>query len=200
MNQSDEELIAAVAAGDREAFGALYGRRRPDVYRFALHMTGVPATAEDVAQDVFMTVIHEAARYTPGRSGVVAWLLGIARNHARRRLSARRHEPMPAAGAEPGVMADPVDGIVRGQQVEALRRALGSLPVAYREAVVLCDLQELTYQDAAVAAGCAIGTVRSRLHRGRQILAAKMRGERRAFAARPAPEWLQDEEHAEQWL
>jgi RNA polymerase sigma-70 factor, ECF subfamily len=190
MNQSDEELIAAVAAGDREAFGVLYGRRRPDVYRFALHMTGAPATAEDVAQDVFLTVIHEAARYTPGRSGVVAWLLGIARNHARRRLAARRYEPMPAAGAEPGVIVDPVDGIVLGQQVDALRQALGSLPVAYREAVVLCDLQELTYQDAAVAAGCAIGTVRSRLHRGRQILAATMRGERRAFAGWPAPGWL----------
>lgn len=190
MNESDEELIAAVAAGDREAFGALYGRRRPDVYRFALHMTGAPATAEDVAQEVFLTVIHEAARYTPGRSGVVAWLLGIARNHARRRLSARRHEPMPPAGAEPAVLADPVDGIVRGQQVEALRQAIGSLPLAYREAVVLCDLQELTYQDAAVAAGCAIGTVRSRLHRGRQILAAKMRGERRAFAGWPARGWL----------
>jgi RNA polymerase sigma-70 factor (ECF subfamily) len=71
--------------------------------------------------------------------------------------------------------------------VEALRRALGSLPVAYREAVVLCDLQELTYHDAAEAAGCAIGTVRSRLHRGRQLLAAKMRGERRAFPGWPVP-------------
>jgi len=190
MQESDEELIAAVAAGDREAFAALYRRRRPDVYRFALHMTGAPAAADDVAQDVFMTVIQEAARYTPGRSGVIAWLLGIARNHARRRLSARRYEPMPPPGAEPAVMADPADGIARGRQVEALRQALGSLPLAYREAVVLCDLQELTYQDAAVAAGCAIGTVRSRLHRGRQILAATMRGERRAFAPWPAAEWL----------
>src|SRR4051812_41318340 len=190
MNQSDEELIAAVAAGDREAFGALYGRRRPDVYRFALHLTGVASTAEDVAQDVFLAVIHDAARYVPGRSGVVAWLLGIARNHARRRLAARRYEPMPEAGAEPGIAVDPADGIARNQQVDALRQALGALPAAYREAVILCDLQELTYQDAAAAAGCAIGTVRSRLHRGRQILTARMRGERRAFAGWPAAEWL----------
>jgi RNA polymerase sigma-70 factor, ECF subfamily len=190
MTQSDEELIAAVAAGDRQAFGALYARRRPDVFRFALHMTGAPAAAEDVAQDVFLTVIHEAARYTPGRSGVVAWLLGIARNHARRRLSARRFEPIPVAAGEPAVIADPAVGIARGQETEALRRALGSLPVAYREAIVLCDLQELTYQDAAAAAGCAIGTVRSRLHRGRQMLAKKMRGERRAFAGWPAAGWM----------
>lgn len=190
MNETDEELIAAVAAGDREAFASLYRRRRADVYRFALHMTGVPAAAEDVAQDVFLAVIHQAARYAPGRSGVTAWLLGIARNQARRRLAARRYEPMPEAGAEFVVSADPVDGIVRGQQIDALRQALGTLPAAYREAVILCDLQELTYQDAASAAGCAIGTVRSRLHRGRQILAARMRGERRAFAGWPAAEWL----------
>jgi len=187
---TDEDLIAAVAAGDREAFAALYRRRRPDVYRFALHMTGLPATAEDVAQDVFLAVIHEARRYAPGRAAVVPWLLGIARNHARRRLSARQHEPLPDDGREPGVRADPADGIARMQQVNALRQALGTLPVAYREAVVLCDLQELSYQDAATAAGCAIGTVRSRLHRGRQMLAAKMRGERRAFAGWPAAGWL----------
>ncbi|MEO6235952.1 MAG: sigma-70 family RNA polymerase sigma factor [Vicinamibacterales bacterium] len=190
MTQSDEELIAAVAAGDRDAFAGLYRRRRPDVYRFALHMTGTPAAAEDVAQDVFMTVIHEARRYTPGRSGVVPWLLGIARNHARRRLSARRFEPLPQAGTEPGVVVDPADGIAMGERTRALRQALDTLPEAYREAIVLCDLQELSYQDAAAAVGCAIGTVRSRLHRGRQILAAKMRGERRAFAGWPAPDWL----------
>src|SRR5262245_37615236 len=98
MNPSDEELIAAVAAGDREAFAALYRRRRPDVYRFALHMTGAPAAADDVAQEVFLAVIREARRYTPGRSGVVPWLLGIARNHALRRLTERRHDPLPPDG------------------------------------------------------------------------------------------------------
>jgi RNA polymerase sigma-70 factor (ECF subfamily) len=190
MSESDETLIAAVAAGDRDAFAALYRRRRPDVYRFALHMTGVPATAEDVAQDVFMTVIHDARRYTPGRSGVVPWLLGIARNHARRRLADRRHEPLPVGTDGPCVHADPAEALARGQQVDAMRRALGTLPLAYREAVVLCDLEELSYQDAAEAAGCAIGTVRSRLHRGRQLLAAKMRGERRAFGPWPAPRLL----------
>jgi len=177
MNESDDELIAAVAAGNREAFGALYRKRRPDVYRFALHMTGVPAAAEDVAQDVFLAVIRESGKYTPGRSGVVAWLLGIARNHALRRITERRLEPLPAEGREPGVVADPADGIARGQDVETLRAALASLPEAYREAVVLCDLQELSYQEAADAAGCAIGTIRSRLHRGRGLLAETLRKE-----------------------
>jgi RNA polymerase sigma-70 factor (ECF subfamily) len=190
MTESDEELMAAVAAGDREAFGALYRRRRPDVYRFALHMTGVPAAADDVAQEVFLAVIQDARRYSPARAAVLPWLLGIARNQARRRLSERQHDPLPAGSSEPAVQPDPLDGMARARQCVALRRALTALPVVYREAVVLCDLQELSYQDAAHVADCAIGTVRSRLHRGRQLLAASMRGERRAFRGWPAPEWL----------
>jgi len=177
MSDSDEDLIAAVAAGDRNAFAALYQRRRPDVYRFALHMTGLPAAAEDVAQEVFLAVIREAGRYTPGRSGVLPWLLGIARNHALRRLTERRHDPLPVEGDEPHVVADPTDAIARGQDVEMLRAALAGLPVAYREAVVLCDLQELSYREAADAADCALGTIRSRLHRGRSLLADALRKE-----------------------
>jgi RNA polymerase sigma-70 factor (ECF subfamily) len=177
MSQSDEELIAAVAAGDREAFGALYARRRPDIYRFALHMTGAPAAAEDVVQDVFLALIKEAGRYTPGRSGVLAWLIGIARNHALRRVTERRHEPLPETGQEPAVLADPAEGMARAENLETLRAALALLPLAYREAVVLCDLQELSYQQAADAAGCALGTIRSRLHRGRAMLADALRNE-----------------------
>jgi RNA polymerase sigma-70 factor, ECF subfamily len=177
MSDSDEDLIAAVAAGEREAFAALYRRRRPDVYRFALHMTGAPAAAEDVAQEVFLAVIQEARRYTPGRSTVVAWLLGIARNHALRRITERRHEPLPPEGLEPAAVEDPAEALARGQDVAAIRAALAGLPVAYREAVVLCDLQELSYQEAADAAGCAIGTIRSRLHRGRGLLAETMRNQ-----------------------
>jgi RNA polymerase sigma-70 factor (ECF subfamily) len=138
-------------------------------------MTGSPSVAEDVAQEVFLAVIREAARYTPGRSGLVPWLLGIARNHALRRITERRHDPLPESGHEPGIDADPADGIARGQDIAALRAALRTLPVVYREALVLCDLQELSYQDAADAAECAVGTIRSRLHRGRALLAAALR-------------------------
>lgn len=182
--------MEAAANGDREAFAALYRRRRPDVYRFALHMTGSPAAAEDIAQDVFMTVIHDARKYEPGRATVVAWLLGIARNHARRRLAERTHEPVDAAGTEPAAARGAEASLATAQDIERLRRALRRLPVVYREAIVLCDLQELTYEDAAAAAGCAIGTIRSRLHRGRAQLAVAMRGGRRAFARRPAVGWM----------
>lgn len=87
---SDDDLLARVASGQAEAFGALFSRRHAVVYRFALHMTGSPAVAEDVTQEVFLAVMRDAGRYEPGHSGVTAWLCGIARNHARRRPGRRR--------------------------------------------------------------------------------------------------------------
>jgi len=174
----DDELITRIAGGDREAFAALYRRHRSNVYRFALHVGGLPALAEDVMQDVFVAVIRDAARYRPGRSGVLPWLLGIARNHVRRSQSQRPALPLPADGtlASPALIveADPLVDLARRQRMTALRRALLELPVKYREVVVLCDLQELSYADAAGALRCAVGTVRSRLHRGRTLLATRL--------------------------
>jgi RNA polymerase sigma-70 factor (ECF subfamily) len=192
MSASDEELLAAIVQGDRDAFGELYRRRRPDVYRFAAHMTGDPAAAEDVTHDVFLAVMHEARRYEAGRAPAVSWLLGIARNHARRRLSKDRAlDPMPDAATDRmTVSPDPLAGLARDRQIAALRTALGALPVAYREVVVLCDLQELSYADAARALGCALGTVRSRLHRGHAMLGSRLRGEQRSFARWPARDWV----------
>jgi RNA polymerase sigma-70 factor, ECF subfamily len=191
----DDELIARIAAGDRDAFAALYRRRRPDVYRFALHITGSPPVADDCTQDVFMDVIHHAARYEPGRSAVLAWLLGITRNHLRRHSQRQRPTlPLPDAASRDArtlaVEPDPLAGLARRQDVALLRRALLELPSKYREAVVLCDLQELSYADAAAAIGCAVGTVRSRLHRGRALLARRLRGSGRALIPNFATRWL----------
>ena len=175
---ADEELVAAVAAGNATAFAALFRRRRGEVYRFALHMTGSPAAADDVTQDVFLAVMRDAGRYEAGRAPVSAWLCGIARNYARRRTAGSQAlTPLEdAPDAHPGVVArdDPESGMARAQRVEAVRRAVLRLPFKYREVIVLCDLQEMTYADAAAGLGCAVGTVRSRLHRGRALLAEKL--------------------------
>jgi RNA polymerase sigma-70 factor (ECF subfamily) len=191
---SDEELVARIVSGDREAFAALYRRRRSDVYRFALHVSGSAPVADDVTQDVFMAVIHHAARYQPDRAGVVAWLLGIARNHVRRSLDRRPTESLPEDDSEAArilaIDADPLAGLARRQHMAALRRAVLELPVRYREAVVLCDLQELSYADAAHVLGCAIGTIRSRLHRGRALLASRLRGTDEALFRTPAARWI----------
>ncbi len=79
--------------------------------------------------------------------------------------------------------ANPLADLTRAEGLEALRRAVLSLPLGYREAVVACDLQELTYAEAAEALGCAVGTVRSRLFRGRALLASKLGAPERKAAA-----------------
>ena len=174
----DDALIARIAVGDREAFAMLYRQCRSDVYRFTMHMCGSPAVAEDVVQDVFVAVITDASRYRAGESGVLPWLLGIARNHVRRFRSQPANLPLPddetRAAQAFSVERDPLAELTRQRQDEALRHALLGLPARYREVIVLCDLHELSYDAAAEALGCAVGTVRSRLHRGRARLARSL--------------------------
>ena len=174
---SDDLLIAGIAAGQPEALTLLFRRRQAEVYRFALHMSGSAPLADDVTQDVFLIVMREADRYQTGRSSVTAWLCGIARNCVRQRLEREaRLERLPKDDERqmPAVRPDPVGELARDERIAILRRAVLALPVRYREAVVLCDLEELTYADAADALGCAIGTIRSRLHRARAMLAVKL--------------------------
>ncbi|MGB7220701.1 MAG: sigma-70 family RNA polymerase sigma factor [Vicinamibacterales bacterium] len=187
-SEQHDDLIEKIAGGDRDAFALLYRRFRPDVYRFAVHMCGSRAQAEDVVQDVFVVVIEDAERYRPGRSGVLAWLLGIARNHVRRWRYRRPVMPLPGdetdEGRRLGVESDPIGDLTRQRHKAALARALLELPARYREAIVLCDLHELSYETAASALGCAIGTVRSRLHRGRALLAREICGVKRGVISR----------------
>jgi RNA polymerase sigma-70 factor (ECF subfamily) len=123
--------------------------------------------------------MQDAGRFDPARGAVTPWLCGIAKNYLRRRLAQdRRLEPL-AHDEEPAADvadrdADALGEIIRTEQLESLRRAVLALPLRYREVLVLCDLQELSYQDAAEALSCAVGTVRSRLHRGRALLGVKL--------------------------
>ena|SRR6478672_11788221 len=176
---SDEHLLERTAAGDAQAFARLFQRRQGQVFRFALHMTGEVAVAEDVTQEVFLRVMRGAARFEPGRSAVIAWLCGIARNCALQRLERDRpylnlDEEHESAGTEAAIAVDPAADLVRAEGIDRVRKAVLTLPVRYREVVVLCDLQELSYTETADALGCAVGTVRSRLHRARALLAAKL--------------------------
>jgi RNA polymerase sigma-70 factor (ECF subfamily) len=180
---SDEELLRLMIAGDEEAFTILYNRRQGAVYRFALHMSGSTAIAEDVTQEVFIVLISEAERYDPSRGSLSTYLCGISRNHVLRRMQRDRmfvpidsdSEHSNAAPAEPVAEADPLGDLTRSETVESVRRAILSLPAHYREVVVLCELNEMDYAEAANVIGCAVGTVRSRLHRGRALLVEKLR-------------------------
>ncbi len=188
--QTDADLLGLMLAGDEDAFTALYRRRQGGVYRFALQMSGSEALAEDVVQEVFMVLMREGRNFDPKRGSVAAYLYGITRNHVLRAFERERNfvrfDEGEEDGGEPaheGLVArvDLLGDLTRAETVERLRQAVLALPTHYREVVVLCDLHEMSYLEAAAALECAVGTVRSRLHRARSMLAEKMRGgERRA--------------------
>ena len=177
-NESDGDLLRRSAAGDQDAFTVLYRRRHVGVYRFTLQMTGSAAIAEEVTQEVFLILIREIERYDPARGSVAAWLFGVARNLVLRSL--KRDRTYVAMDEETSDIAaeteNPFGELSRTQTIEAVRQAVLSLPPVYREPVVLCDLEEMSYADAAQAMSVPIGTVRSRLNRGRALLVEKLRG------------------------
>ncbi len=176
---TDEQLLAQALAGDEDAFTALYRRRQGPIYRFALHMSGSVQIAEEVTQDVFLFLIQRGQGFDSERGALGAYLFGVARNYVRRALERSYPEsvlssPVEDEAAALIVESDPSEGMVRQQASTAVWKAVLSLPEHYREVVVLCDLQELSYADAALAAGCAIGTIRSRLHRAHDMLSKKL--------------------------
>lgn len=189
-DHTDAELLQSMLTGDEEALAALYRRRQGGIYRFALQMCGSPALAEDITQEVFMVLIRGSHTFDPTRGSLNSFLLGVARNHVLRRLQREQfYVPMEAEeGTAPSAMQaahgnGPLDDLSRNETIESVRKAVLSLPEPYREVVVLCDLQELSYVETAEVLGCAVGTVRSRLHRARALLIAKLRPVREEQAA-----------------
>jgi len=187
QQQSDAELLRLMLAGDEEAFTALYRRRQGGVYRFALRMSGSEALAEDVVQETFMVLMRDGGNFDPARGSLAAYLYGVARNHVLRAFERERAFVPFDEGSDEATDAphenllarqDPLGDLTRGEAVERLRLAVLALPPHYREALVLCDLEEMSYAEAAAALNCAVGTVRSRLHRARAMLAEKLRGTR----------------------
>jgi RNA polymerase sigma-70 factor (ECF subfamily) len=182
--ETDDELLLRIRSGDEQAFLSFYRRRQAALYRFALHMSNSVAVAEDVTQDVFLAVLKEECGYDPERGTLSGYLFGIARKLILRQVERGRSTVALDTGSdeatqpELAVEDDPLLDLTHREGLEALRRAVQALPRRYREVVVLCDLEEVDYADAAVALGCPIGTVRSRLHRARALLLDKLKQDR----------------------
>lgn len=177
----DDVLLRRSAKGDEEAFTLLYRRHQAALYRFALRMTGNAWAAEEVVQDVFMTLMREPKKYDATRGPLGAFLFGIARNRVMKHLE-RLPREVSFNGHEDGSRMDraAIDGFTpmhwaeQRERMEQVRAAVLDLPAEFREAVVLCELEELSYEEAAQFLACPIGTIRSRLHRGRALLLAKL--------------------------
>jgi RNA polymerase sigma-70 factor, ECF subfamily len=174
---TDAALLAEAAAGGEAAFVELYRRRRDDVYRFAYALTRSRTFAQDATQEVFLKVLENAGRFDAAKGTARAWLLGCARHVVIDRLRAdnRRTEEVP----EQGAAADHELRVLNEQRLVRLHAAIAALPLEYREALVLCELAELPYAEAAAVLDCPIGTVRSRLHRARGVLTASLRAAER---------------------
>ena len=179
---NDSELLRLMLAGDEEALALLYRRRQAGIYRFALQMSGSKSIAEDVTQEVFLFLMRDGHVFDPSKGSVSALLLGVARNYVLRRLRAEHHlAPLGEDSddeitfTQPATDTCPLEDLTRAETIESVRKAVLSLPAKYREVVVLCELQDVSYGETAEILGCAIGTVRSRLHRARALLLAKLR-------------------------
>jgi len=171
---------------DAAHFTETYRRHGVPIYRFALHMSGSETVAEEVTQEVFLTLIRRPGGFDPTRGNMASYLYGIARNlvlrhleQVRRFRSVDENEETEAFRCEGDLLED----LTRSEDIQALQEAVLRLPEKYREAVVLCDLQEVSYEAAATVLGCAVGTVRSRLHRGRGLLTARLQKKLQARCA-----------------
>jgi len=180
--ERDDVLLRRAAKGDEEAFLLIYRRHQAPMYRFALRMTGNTWAAEEIVQDVFMTLMRDPKKYDVSRGALGAFLYGVARNRVMKHLERLPREVALEEKNEDGtgsgiVLQDastPAMWLEKRERVRQVRDAVQELPVEFREAVVLCELEELSYEEAAQMAGCPIGTIRSRLHRGKALLMAKL--------------------------
>lgn len=172
----DTELFRRMKAGEQAAIVMLYERHEAALYRYAVSMSGDRGTAEDAVQEAFLQLISASTRFDERRGSLEAYLYGVVRNLLRRARSTNA-----APDADEQAAADNILGaLISDEAVTGLYNALRNLPEGYREAIVLCDLEEHSYEEAAKLMGCAVGTVRSRVHRGRAILADNLKRYREA--------------------
>jgi RNA polymerase sigma-70 factor (ECF subfamily) len=186
---SDTELLRQMRAGTAAAFEALYLRHQGPLFRFAILRTGSVDTAADVVQEVFMGLLTGSLKFDPLRGLLQNFLFGVARNVVMKLdPPASRHVALPetedgdddAALEAASDAAEPLARMLGNEQAEAVRRALALLPPHYRDVVILYEMHDLSYLEIADICQLDIGTVRSRLSRGRAALAKRLGAHRPA--------------------
>jgi RNA polymerase sigma-70 factor (ECF subfamily) len=183
--EDDDELLQLMIAGEERGFVAIYRKYQAPVYRFSLQIGGIRHIAEEVTQETFLVLIRAPHNYQGGRGPLLLYSFGIARNLVWK--SARRDRLYAALNDErelPDSLSDLANDLARKEQGVRVRDAILSLPRKYREVIVLCSLQELSYEEAATVVGSSIGTVRSRMHRAKQLLLRKLKENKSADIAR----------------
>ncbi len=169
---TDEQLLAGFVGGDESAFEELMRRHEERIFALAIRMTGDRADALDAVQETFIAAFRRASSFR-GQSAFGTWLYRIGINTCTDLLRKRKRSPEPR---EELVLADPTTAPMEDSvaQRDALARALEGIAPDYREAVLLYDLMGASYEEVAQLTEAPLGTVKSRISRGRRILAQKL--------------------------
>lgn len=171
---NDARLLTKARRGDEASFLDLYHRYRRPVFQFAWRLTGSETAAEDVAQESFLALL-DGAGYDPAQGGLRTYLLGIARHRAMRRVRVSEHEVDEAPGeANPSAEPDALRVLLEAERAGMVGRAIGALPVAQREALILFEYEDLSLDEIAQVTGSESGAVKARLFRARESLRKRL--------------------------
>jgi RNA polymerase sigma-70 factor, ECF subfamily len=173
-SRADAALLSRVATGDRAAFGELYDRFSRPLYATALRIVQSPSEAEDIVQEVFVTLWEKARTFDAARGSAFGWAVTLTRHRAidRIRTGARRAELLEkvgteAAGVQPAPTGpDSADSLVAHEHAGAIRAAVASLAPEQKQALELAFFDGLTQQEIATALRQPLGTVKARIRRG----------------------------------
>ena len=182
----DQQLVERVQSGDKQAFGLLVSKYQRKLHRLIARLVRDPAEVEDLAQETFIKAYRALASFR-GESAFYTWLYRIGINTAKNHLAAQVRRIPASVGVDSGEM-EGAEGAERLRDFDTPERqlmtrqialtvdeALAGLPDELREAITLRELEGLSYEDIASTMDCPIGTVRSRIFRAREAIAARLR-------------------------
>jgi RNA polymerase sigma-70 factor, ECF subfamily len=178
---SAPDLVARAAGGESQALARLVEEQRPRIVALARFFTGRPDDAEDLAQDILLRLV-QALPSLDAIGTFDVWIYRLSRNRCVDHFRRRRFEAGWSPHAEPTAVmwqceVVPADASLEASQAaDRLRRAIRALPRVWRSAIVLHDLQDLPYEEVAARLKVPVGTVKSRINRGRSRLAASLAG------------------------
>ena len=186
--ESDQELASRCLGGDEKAWETLVHLYQRKVWNVAYHFTGRVEEADELTQEIFLHILGALRSFDPGGS-MPAWLLRVARNYAIDNYRRRRREmaltveledeqKLSQRTRDPSRASSPYAALEQKELASWIRSALGRLPHELRQAVILRDLQEMSYEDMVHILGIPLGTVKSRINRGRLELARQLKRRR----------------------
>lgn len=182
----DVAMVAKCLDGDGAAWELLVSKHRRRVFNIAYKFTGRPDRAEDLSQEIFLRIFRNLAKFDPD-ADFSKWLASVARNHCidNYRSTRREQRTMVDDGlafdlaVAPASSSDPMRSIEASEARELLRKGLALLPPKLREAVILRDLKGLAYEEMADQLSLPVGTIKSRINRGREELARALKARAR---------------------